>query len=146
MLLESPSIPKRGQEAANKRGISIPKILHMRKDPPGVSPKRFGCFAQTLRLFGPNASGVSPKRSERLVFLCSFGVVFRSRLLFLFSSSSLPPSFFFFIFFFIKGCRGKSFFFSFRFFLLDFSEDFRQFFAHSSQCSTTSVPPLLQAS
>jgi len=28
----------------------------------GVLPKRFWCFAQTLLVFRPNASGVSPKR------------------------------------------------------------------------------------
>ena len=53
-----------------------------------------------------------------------FAVDFQaSTFLFLFSSS-LRLSFFFFIFFFIKGCRGKSFFFSFRFFLLSFWGDF----------------------
>ena len=55
--------------------------------------------------------------SHPLPFVVDFQA---STFLFLFSSS-LPLSFFFFIFFFIKGCRGKSFFFSFRFFLLSFS-------------------------
>ena len=142
------------------------QILLMGKESSSVQPKRFECLAQTLSVFSPNGLSVQPKRSGCLAqTLPAFGINAKNALFFmpvfesffhgplLFSSSPLllPLSFFFFIFFFIKGCRGKSFFFVFCFFLLRFSGDFSRdiggiILLFQPSYFIVSVPPLLQAS
>ena len=120
-----------------------PNIVH--------EERTFECLAQTLSVFSPNAPGVWYKRKNALFFMPVFESFFHGPLLFSSSPLLLPLSFFFFIFFFIKGCRGKSFFFVFCFFLLRFSGDFSRdiggiILLFQPSYFTVSVPPLLQAS